>query len=429
MANLPETPTYASGIYQLEVVDPVLGGSGGISNTQAQMLGNRTAYLKQHLDTAEANISANTTAIAGKADLNSPAFTGTPTAPTPVYTDNSTKLATTAYTNQLLAVWNATFTSQLNLKAPLASPTFTGIVQVPNATAGDSSTIAANTAFVTNAVTTATSTLAPRASPTFTGVPAAPTATAGTNTTQIATTAFVTTAVADKLSKSGDQGTGAYGINIAPNSPDGLHVAEVTVDAGFAARLRGDVCMQPNPSSSVDKVSLYLKNKAGTNMGTWSAGPTALHEWYDSASVNKALVDLNGNFIGGNIEAGGTWTPTINGTTTAGAGTYTTRVGTYAIIGNCILLNCNVTWTAHTGTGNMTVTGLPAGAVNITSAEQIFPCRMTTNVASTELQLRMAAGATAIDIQSRTTSATTGFAAKAITAANTLQFTILYRYR
>jgi len=37
-----------------------------------------------------------------KADLNSPAFTGTPTAPTQSASDNSTKLATTAYVTRAI---------------------------------------------------------------------------------------------------------------------------------------------------------------------------------------------------------------------------------------------------------------------------------------------------------------------------------------
>ena len=83
-------------------------------------------------------------AISTLATLASPAFTGTPTAPTAAPGTNTTQIATTAYADAIAA-----------LKANLASPTFTG-------------------------------------------TPAAPTAAAGTNTTQIATTAFVTTAVADE---------------------------------------------------------------------------------------------------------------------------------------------------------------------------------------------------------------------------------------
>lgn len=50
MANLPETNTYPSGIYQIEVTDPVVGGPDGISNVQAKQLANRTNWLKQRAD-------------------------------------------------------------------------------------------------------------------------------------------------------------------------------------------------------------------------------------------------------------------------------------------------------------------------------------------------------------------------------------------
>jgi len=50
MANLPETTTYPSGIYQIELTDPVVGGPDGISNVQAKQLANRTAWLKEKAD-------------------------------------------------------------------------------------------------------------------------------------------------------------------------------------------------------------------------------------------------------------------------------------------------------------------------------------------------------------------------------------------
>lgn len=49
MANLTDNPIWESGIYQLEETDVVLGGSTGISNTQAKQLANRTAWLKNAL--------------------------------------------------------------------------------------------------------------------------------------------------------------------------------------------------------------------------------------------------------------------------------------------------------------------------------------------------------------------------------------------
>lgn len=49
MANLTPVIEWPD-VYQLETTDPVLGGPGGIANTQAQQLLNRTAYLKQVTD-------------------------------------------------------------------------------------------------------------------------------------------------------------------------------------------------------------------------------------------------------------------------------------------------------------------------------------------------------------------------------------------
>jgi hypothetical protein len=49
----------------------------------------------------------------------------------------------------------------------------------------------------------------------------------------------------------------------------------------------------------------------------------------------------------------------VAGTTTAGAGTYTTQNGKYTRVGNVVTFVLEINQTAHTGTGNMIVTGLP----------------------------------------------------------------------
>ena len=59
-------------------------------DTANRALSNATGELPQ------AQITGLTTALAAKAPLSSPALTGTPTAPTPATSDNSTQLATTA---------------------------------------------------------------------------------------------------------------------------------------------------------------------------------------------------------------------------------------------------------------------------------------------------------------------------------------------
>ena len=61
----------------------------------------------------------------------------------------------------------------------------------------------------------------------------------------------------------------------------------------------------------------------------------------------------------------GSWTPIIAGSTAAGVGTYTVQAGTYTRIGNLVFLSGTVTWTAHTGTGNMLIRTLPFTSRNL----------------------------------------------------------------
>lgn len=106
------------------------------------------SFLQNYVLGAQTNIS-------GFAPLNSPALTGTPTAPTSALNDSSNKLATTGY------------------------------VQGQG--------------------------YAPSASPALTGVPTAPTAAPGTNTTQLATTAFVDAALGIKLPSGSASGMAQFG--------------------------------------------------------------------------------------------------------------------------------------------------------------------------------------------------------------------------
>jgi hypothetical protein len=54
----------------------------------------------------------------------------------------------------------------------------------------------------------------------------------------------------------------------------------------------------------------------------------------------------------------GTFTPTIEGTTLAGTASYT-RAAFYTKIGNRVFFHIRISWSGHTGTGNMIVAGLP----------------------------------------------------------------------
>ncbi|KVT77946.1 hypothetical protein WK58_09850 [Burkholderia ubonensis] len=146
MTDLVESSTWTPGIRQFETSDPVEGGPDGIDNVPLRQLANRTRFLKDAHEALagaqnpypqyativqmQAAISAlvdaapgaldtlselskalgndpnfattMTNALALKAALDSPIFTGTPKAPTPPQFDSSTKLATTAFVQTAL---------------------------------------------------------------------------------------------------------------------------------------------------------------------------------------------------------------------------------------------------------------------------------------------------------------------------------------
>ena len=163
MANLSETAEWVTGVYQIETTDAVVGGPDGTSNTQAKQLANRTSYLKQQVEL--------------RAPIDSPAFSGSPAAPTPAPGTDSSQLATTEFVQAALAQ----------------------ILNAPPATLDTLNELAAALGDDPNFSATIMALLAqkaPLASPGLTGIPTAPTAAAGTSTTQLATTAFVAAALA-----------------------------------------------------------------------------------------------------------------------------------------------------------------------------------------------------------------------------------------
>ncbi|WP_221740040.1 gp53-like domain-containing protein [Ectopseudomonas oleovorans] len=231
MANLPETPDYPAGVYQLETSDPVLGGPGGISNRQAEQLGNRTAWLKAKIDafldgtvavlkatklatartlsfsgaasgsapfdgSADANIVltlADSGAVAGtypKVTINAKglvtagapltsadipadlALAGAPTAPTAAAVSNNTQLANTAFVKAAISALVASSPAALDTLNELAA----ALGNDPN--------------FATT-ITNALAGKAPLASPALTGNPSAPTPAQFDNDGSLATTEFV----------------------------------------------------------------------------------------------------------------------------------------------------------------------------------------------------------------------------------------------
>jgi hypothetical protein len=168
----------------------------------------------------------------GLAPLDSPAFTGIPTAPTAALNTLTDQLATCNYVANAITAFSSS-----GGFAPLASPNFSGVPTAPTAAVGSSTGQLATTAFVQAAVTASTTGVssfntrtgavvltaadltgaggALLASPVFTGTPSGPTATLGTSSTQLATTAFVQAQLAAGIVSSFNTRTGAVTLTLA----------------------------------------------------------------------------------------------------------------------------------------------------------------------------------------------------------------------
>lgn len=157
-----------------------------------------------------------TNALALKANIASPALTGTPTAPTAAAGTNTTQIATTAFVG--------TAVSNLVASAPAALDTLNELA-----------TALGNDASFSTTITNSLAAKAPLASPALTGTPTAPTAALGTNTTQLATTEFVQSAATAAVTSSNeytDEAVAGLG-NSLPNIY--VPISDIGVSDGVAS--------------------------------------------------------------------------------------------------------------------------------------------------------------------------------------------------
>ena len=121
----------------------------------------------------------------------------------------------------------------------------------------------------------------------------------------------------------------------------------------------------------------------------------------------------------------GTWTPTIAGSSTPGTGTYSVQSGTYTKIGNTVRVTANLTWTGHTGVGQITVAGYP-----FTSTAEISPLSFSyygTSLVLVGPLFQAYKNGSSTDSGTAQTSATGGFTAVGIVAAGTYYVSGVYK--
>ena len=161
---------------------------------------------------------------------------------------------------------------------------------------------------------------------------------------------------------------------------------------------------------------------AANSLAQYRIAPLGVFSWYDGAGGTRMTLNSTGLGVGVTPAAGrgavqlsagigfpatqvassdantlddyeeGTWTPAIEGTTTAGSGTYSNQVGRYTKIGNQVTILARLSWSAHTGTGNMVISGFPFTIANVNNLIPSGAIGYTANIAINAGNLLMIGG-------------------------------------
>lgn len=231
---------------------------GSAADTAAKLAGNTTTTKKFLTQTGDGVASAApgwNVLVSGDIP-SSVALAGSPTTTTQSAGDNSTKIATTAYTDTGLA-----------LKANLASPTFTGTVTLPadqalsgnptttTQSAGNSSTRIATTAFVAAAVAKPPQILEYALSDETTAI------TTGLKLTTRAPFAFTLTNVRISLTTTSSSGNPAVDMK-----ESGTTVFSTTpkIDAGELTNVTGTAAVISDSAVADDAELTFIVDTAGT---------------------------------------------------------------------------------------------------------------------------------------------------------------------
>ena len=118
--------------------------AGWAVNDWASITGKPTTFAPSTHTHVMSSITDLAAALALKANLASPALTGTPTAPTAAAADNDTQIATTAFVKSQGYATSATLTAELAKYVALTGDTMTGVLTMGSSSATGSPYIAFN---------------------------------------------------------------------------------------------------------------------------------------------------------------------------------------------------------------------------------------------------------------------------------------------
>lgn len=239
--------------------------STNFASKDSLAVGNPLKIVKgTELDTEFNNIA---TAVNTKADINSPALTGNPTAPTPSSGNNTTSIATTAF---VTAAVSDGVVAERSATATLSNKTLTS-PSISNAS--------------------------------LTGSPVAPTASTSDSSTAVATTAYVVARVAqDAPTKTGSGASGTWGISVSGNAATATNPA-----SGGTFITSSNIASQSvSYATSAGSATTATNVTNGFGVGQeWSAPSRSTNVWYQNTTGKPIMVNIVfGSYGGGTLQVG-----------------------------------------------------------------------------------------------------------------------------
>ncbi len=114
--------------------------------------------------------------------------------------------------------------------------------------------------------------------------------------------------------------------------------------------------------ASASGTGWVLVGGSGLNATNYSQKITAGLQFGNSTTISSNLNSSNAlNYY----ETNGIFVPNVVGATTAGTTTYTFHGGYYTRVGNVVNFTIFMIWTSATGTGDLTITGLPFASAQV----------------------------------------------------------------
>lgn len=224
------------------------------------------------------------------AKLASPAFTGTPTAPTATGGTNTTQVATTAFVqaavgaagggDMLKSVYDPNDDGKVSSAVDADAVPWAGVTGKPSTFTPSTHSHATSDVTGLDAALLAKAALA---SPALTGMPTAPTAAASTNTTQLATTAFVRAEITAL-------------VNGAAGTLDTLNelAAAIGNDANYAATVSTALGIRLITTNNLSDLTNATTARTNLGLGTM-------------ATQAASAVNITGGTINGVTLSGGTF--------------------------------------------------------------------------------------------------------------------------